>query len=217
MTTNEPRRIRHRQTRSCRRSMEPAGLEPATSGCQPDALPTELWPQEGRQSSVERDLATRRHTATSRHPRRRLGIRKRIARFVRALFGGSWSPGDWLDARRRRRRSRAAATAHAEPLRSRRARSSHRREQEPGRRRSRARRSRPRARPTGRRSTAPRAGRSPRVGREEVQDDVEIVGDDPRRLGRSADERGSSVAPSSGRPPPRRRSPSSDARCGRSR
>ena len=26
--------------------MEPAGLEPATSCCQPDALPTELWPQE---------------------------------------------------------------------------------------------------------------------------------------------------------------------------
>jgi len=28
----------------------------------------------------------------------RIGIRRRIARFVRALFGGSGSPGDWDEA-----------------------------------------------------------------------------------------------------------------------
>ena len=30
-------------------------------------------------------------------PRRRLGIRRRVARFVRALFGGSASSGSWDD------------------------------------------------------------------------------------------------------------------------
>jgi hypothetical protein len=32
-----------------------------------------------------------------RRPRRRVGIRKRVARFVRALFGGSSSTGSWND------------------------------------------------------------------------------------------------------------------------
>jgi hypothetical protein len=31
-------------------------------------------------------------------PRRRLGIRRRIRQFVRALFGGSGSAGKWTDA-----------------------------------------------------------------------------------------------------------------------
>ena len=57
----------------------------------------------GREHDLQGSLPIgqqRRRYAASMFPRRtrRLGIRKRISRFVRALFGGSESSGEWTDA-----------------------------------------------------------------------------------------------------------------------